>query len=65
MQKFDHNIGFGEKRHFFAENCRKSQKIVITTSTPQISPLIWDCFVKYIRIILAKILFTYFILLLF
>jgi hypothetical protein len=21
MQKFDHNIGFWEKRHFFAENC--------------------------------------------
>jgi hypothetical protein len=21
MQKFDHNIGFGEKRQFFAENC--------------------------------------------
>jgi hypothetical protein len=21
MQKFDHNIGFGEKHQFFAENC--------------------------------------------
>jgi hypothetical protein len=35
MNKFDHNIGFREKRQFFrAENCRKSQKIVIITSTP-------------------------------
>jgi hypothetical protein len=34
MQNFDHNIGFGEKRHFFAENCRKSQNIVIITSVP-------------------------------
>jgi hypothetical protein len=34
MQNFDHNIGFWEKRQFFAENCQKSQKIVIITSTP-------------------------------
>jgi hypothetical protein len=34
MQNFDHNIGFWEKRQFFAENCQKSQKIVIRTSTP-------------------------------
>jgi hypothetical protein len=34
MQNFDHNIGFCEKRQFFAENCQKSQKIVIITSTP-------------------------------
>jgi hypothetical protein len=34
LQKFDHKIGFWQKRQFFAENCRKSQKIVITTSTP-------------------------------
>jgi hypothetical protein len=34
MQNLDHNIGFREKRHFFAENWRKSQKIVIITSTP-------------------------------
>jgi hypothetical protein len=34
MQTFDHNIGFWEKGLFFAENCRKSQKIVIITSTP-------------------------------
>jgi hypothetical protein len=34
MQKLDHNIGFGEKRHFSAKNGRKSQKIVIITSTP-------------------------------
>jgi hypothetical protein len=33
-QNFDHNIGFREKRHFLAENWRKSQKIVIITSTP-------------------------------
>jgi hypothetical protein len=32
-KKIDHNIGFWEKRHFFAENCWKSQKIVIITST--------------------------------
>jgi hypothetical protein len=30
----DHNIGFWEKRHFFAENGQKSRKIVIITSTP-------------------------------
>jgi hypothetical protein len=34
MQNLDHNIGSWEKRQFFAENCRKSQKIVIITSTP-------------------------------
>jgi hypothetical protein len=34
MQNFDHNIGFWEKRQFFAENWEKSQKIVIITSTP-------------------------------
>jgi hypothetical protein len=28
------NIGFREKRHFFCENWQKSQKIVITSSTP-------------------------------
>jgi hypothetical protein len=33
MLCFDHNIGFWVKRQFFAENCRKSQKIVIITST--------------------------------
>jgi hypothetical protein len=34
MQKFDHNIGFFDKKaNFFAENCRKLQKIVIITST--------------------------------
>jgi hypothetical protein len=32
--KMDHNIAFWEKRHFFAENWQKSQKIVIITSTP-------------------------------
>jgi hypothetical protein len=30
---FDHNIGFWEKRQFFAKNWQKSQKIVIITST--------------------------------
>jgi hypothetical protein len=34
MQNFDQNIGFWEKRHFFAENWQKSQKNVIITSTP-------------------------------
>jgi hypothetical protein len=33
-KKIDRNIGFGEKRQFFAENWRKSQKIVIITLTP-------------------------------
>jgi hypothetical protein len=36
MQNLDHNIGFWEKRHFFVENCQKSQKIVIVTSTPDL-----------------------------
>jgi hypothetical protein len=31
---FDPNIGFWENANFFAENWRKSQKIVIITSTP-------------------------------
>jgi hypothetical protein len=34
MQKIGHNIGFLRKTPFFAENWRKSQKIVIITSTP-------------------------------
>jgi hypothetical protein len=34
FEKVDHNIGFYEKRQFFAENWQKSQKIVIITSTP-------------------------------
>jgi hypothetical protein len=38
MGKIDRNIGFCEKRHFFAENSRKSQKIVIVTSTPVADP---------------------------
>jgi hypothetical protein len=33
LQKFDHNIGFGEKCQFLAENWQKSQKAVIITST--------------------------------
>jgi hypothetical protein len=32
--KFDHNIGFWENANVFAENFRKSQKIVIITTTP-------------------------------
>jgi hypothetical protein len=34
MQNFYHNIGFCEKRHFFAKNWQKSQRNVIITSTP-------------------------------
>jgi hypothetical protein len=34
LKKNYHNIGFWEKRQFFAEHCWKSQKIVILTSTP-------------------------------
>jgi hypothetical protein len=35
MKKIDHNIGFWKKNaNFFTENWRKSQKIVIITSTP-------------------------------
>jgi hypothetical protein len=33
MQNFDHNI-FEKNANFFAENCRKAQKIMIITSTP-------------------------------
>jgi hypothetical protein len=40
MQNFDHNIGFWEKRQFFAVNGRKSQKIGIITSTPGANPTI-------------------------
>jgi hypothetical protein len=36
LQKIDHNIGFWEKRQFFAENWGKSQKIVIITSAHDI-----------------------------
>jgi hypothetical protein len=42
MQIFDHNIGFCEKRHFFAENWQKSQKIVIMTSTPGLEGEGWN-----------------------
>jgi WD40 repeat protein len=34
MKKFDNNIFFWKNANFFAENCQKSQKIVIITSTP-------------------------------
>jgi hypothetical protein len=37
MQKLDHNIGFLEKRQFFEENCRQSQRIMITTSDADFS----------------------------
>jgi hypothetical protein len=64
MQKFDHNIGFLEKRQFFR---RKSPKIVIITSTPGSEPLkdlliggdspnqiILHCAEREIRVIAAK-----------
>jgi hypothetical protein len=38
MKKFDHNIGslvFEKSANFVAENWRKSHKIVIITSTPE------------------------------
>jgi hypothetical protein len=37
MQNFDHTyvtLVFDKNANFFAENCQKSQKIVIITSTP-------------------------------
>jgi hypothetical protein len=34
-KNFDLNIGFWENANFYAENCQKSQKIVIITSTPE------------------------------
>jgi hypothetical protein len=37
MKKFDHNIVFWENRPFFAENCQKSKKIGIITSTPAVT----------------------------
>jgi hypothetical protein len=36
FQKFDNNIGFWEKRHFFRRKLAKMQKLVIITSTPEI-----------------------------
>jgi hypothetical protein len=39
MKNFDHNIVFEKNANIFAENCRKSQKIVITTSTPDLTQL--------------------------
>jgi hypothetical protein len=33
-QECDHNVGFGKKRQFFAENWYKTQKIVNITSVP-------------------------------
>jgi hypothetical protein len=36
MQKFYPNIVFLRRTPFFAENCRKSQKIVIISSTPSV-----------------------------
>jgi hypothetical protein len=43
-KKIVHNIGFGEKRQFFAENWQKSQKLVIITSTPGTDVLILKIF---------------------
>jgi hypothetical protein len=37
LQKFYHNIGFAKNANFYAENWRKSQKILIITSTPAYS----------------------------
>jgi hypothetical protein len=34
MQNIDHILVFEKNANFFAENCQKSQKIVIITSTP-------------------------------
>jgi hypothetical protein len=36
LQTFDHNIGFWEKRIFFAENWQKSQKFFNIASTPEV-----------------------------
>jgi hypothetical protein len=47
MQKLDHNIDFWEKRLFFAENCRKSPKIGIITSTPDINQHMYVCSVAF------------------
>jgi hypothetical protein len=37
LQNVDHDIGFREKRLFFAENWQKSQKIVIITPIPDLT----------------------------
>jgi hypothetical protein len=38
---------FEKKANFFKENCRKSQKIVIITSTPRIKvEILWDTVLK-------------------
>jgi hypothetical protein len=50
MQNFDHNIVFFlEKRQFFAENWRKSQKSVIITSTPGVSVTIFKMFSQNVK----------------
>jgi hypothetical protein len=64
MQNVDHNIGFWLKNaNFFAENCQKSQKIVIITSTPGFekgscgSKLGWDmiyCSVIVLQLVLFR-----------
>jgi hypothetical protein len=38
MQNINHKIGFEDKRLSFADNWRKSQKIVIITLVPSSSP---------------------------
>jgi hypothetical protein len=35
-KKFNRDIGFLDKRQFFADNCQKSQKIMIITSTSDV-----------------------------
>jgi hypothetical protein len=46
-QNLDHNIGFQEQRQFFAENWRKSQKIVIITSTPVVKNA--DLYIQHLQ----------------
>jgi hypothetical protein len=50
-KKIDHSIGFWEKRHFFAENWQKLQKIVIITSTP-----VW---IKYVILMYQREYYVY------
>jgi hypothetical protein len=38
IQKIDHSIDLQEKRHFFAEQRRKSLKILTTTLAPERIP---------------------------
>jgi hypothetical protein len=48
MQKFDYNIFFEKNDNYFAENCQKSQKIFIVTSTSDGVPLFYgNIFIDY------------------